>query len=156
MECRRLTGRPQNSEKPTGSRSDRTSMNFQQVLLTLRSRWRLVASIFFLILVPVVALNLVLPKRYTAAASIIVDLRPDPVAGQGQVNPAAVLPQYMATQIDVVSSPRVARRVVKLLKLDEDHALVRSWQTAAKGRGDVVDFIAAQLKRKLAVQPAGE
>ena len=129
-------------------------MNLQQVLLTLRSRWLLVTSIFVLILVPVVAVNLLLPKLYTAAASVIVDLRPDPVAGQ--VNPAQVLPQYMATQIDVVTSPRVARRVVKLLKLDEDPGLLRSWQVAAKGRGDVIDFIGGLLKRKLAVRPAGE
>lgn len=107
-----------------------------------------------LILAPVVTVNLLLPKRYTASASVVVDLRPDPVAGQ--VNPVQALPQYMATQVDIVASPRVARRVVKLLNLDQESRFQRAWQKAAHGRGDIDDFIAGALKRKLAVQPSGE
>jgi chain length determinant protein EpsF len=129
-------------------------MSLQQILLILRSRWRLAAGIFAGIFIPILIVNLILPKQYMASASVVVDLRPDPVAGQ--VSAAQALPQYMATQVDIVGSPRVARRVVKLLQLDQSPDYQQRWQKAAQGRGDLIDWIATGLKRKLAVQPSGE
>jgi chain length determinant protein EpsF len=129
-------------------------MSLQQILLVLRSRWRLAAGIFAGIVIPVLIVNLILPKQYMASSSVVVDLKPDPVAGQ--VNPAQALPQYMATQVDIVGSPRVARRVVKLLQLDQSPDYQRAWQQAGHGRGDLTDWIATLLKRKLAVSPTGE
>jgi chain length determinant protein EpsF len=129
-------------------------MSLHQILSILRSRWRIAASVFGGIIIPVLLVNLILPKQYVATASVVADIKPDPVAGVAF--PAQALPQYMATQVDIVSSPRVARRVVKIERLDQLAEFQRRWQQAAQGRGDLTDWIAGVLKRKLTVQPFGD
>jgi chain length determinant protein EpsF len=129
------------------------SMTPQQLFLILRARWRLAASIWGAIVLTVLGINLLLPKQYVANASVLVDVKPDPVAptvGAGEAPEA-----YMATQVDIITSPRVARRVVKQLHLDQDPAFRQRWQEATDGRGHFDGWITGLLKRALAVSPSG-
>src|ERR1017187_10567867 len=57
------------------------SMSLYQILSILRSRWRIAASVFGGIIIPVLLVNLILPKQYVATASVVADIKPDPVAG---------------------------------------------------------------------------
>ena len=73
-------------------------MTLTQVLLILRARMWSALVVFLLVVLATLAVSLVLPKKYTATASIVVDVRsPDPILG-------AILPLigsgYMTTQID--------------------------------------------------------
>lgn len=130
-------------------------MNIQQFFLILRARW-LVALLVLLATVAITVLSsLWMARQYTASAALILDVKsPDPVSGlilQGMVAPG-----YMATQIDIINSDRVAKAVVKLLRLDEGEAVRQQWLSSTQGKGQLSDWLASLLQHKLDVKPARE
>jgi chain length determinant protein EpsF len=65
-------------------------------------------------------------------------------------------PGYMATQIDIINSDRVAKAVVKMLKMDQSPVIQAQWQEDTQGRGELVDWLANLLQRQLDVKPSRE
>jgi len=130
-------------------------MTLQQFLLILRARW-LVALLTLLVTVLVtVGVSTVIPKQYTANAAMVLDVRsPDPVTGQ--MLPGMIAPGYMATQIDIITSDRVAQRVVQLLRMEESAAIRQQWQGETQGKGQLRVWLAQLLKKNLEVRPARE
>jgi len=130
-------------------------MTLQQLLLILRSRSKVVLATAVLTVVAALAVSLVLPKQYTAGTAVVIDVKsPDPIAGL--VLPALISPGYMATQVDIINSDRVARRVVERLHLDSDPKLIDKWRDATDGQGDLVVWLAASLQKNLDVKPSRE
>src|SRR6266850_1481588 len=130
-------------------------MSLQQFLMILRGRLMLVASILIGTVAVIVAASLVLPKKYTATAAVVVDVKsPDPITGT--MLHAMVMPGYMATQRDIITSDRVAQKVVKLLKLDEVPSKKEQWLQSTQGRGSLVAWLADGLQKKLDVRPSRE
>lgn len=128
-------------------------MTLQQFLLILRARARIAFYVFFGTVFVVVVGSLLWPKSYTASTAIVLDVKsPDPVAGV--LLPGLMSPGYMATQVDIINSDRVARRVVRLLRLHESPVIKEQWQEATEGRGDMVAWLALLLQRKVDVKPA--
>jgi chain length determinant protein EpsF len=131
-------------------------MSLNQILVILRARWRVVFGVFGAVLLFVIALSLVWPRQYTASSSLVVDAKSDPIAGGAGVGGVSeqLLASYVNTQSDVIASRRVGQRVVKMLKLDADPALVQSWRSATKGVGDFNTWLADYLvNKKLTVAP---
>jgi succinoglycan biosynthesis transport protein ExoP len=79
---------------------------------------------------------------------------PDPVSGT--ILHAMVMPGYMATQRDIISSDRVAQTAVRLLKLDERPGTKEQWLESTHGKGSLVAWLADGLQRKLTVKPSRE
>jgi len=133
-------------------------MTLHQFLLILRARYRVALMIILLAILAALAVSLVLPKKYTAQTAVLVDVRsPDPVAGVGSAPmQGLVAPSYMATQVDIIGGDRVAQRVVKMLKLDEDPRTKERWLEATEGRGTLEGWIADSLQKRLDVRPARE
>ncbi len=129
-------------------------MTFSRFILVLRARWRTAARIFGVIVGLSMLVTLILPRQYTAIASVVIDTKPDPVAGTA--TPAPVAESYLATQLDVAGSEEVARRVVTSLKLDQDPENRRKWQKATDGEADLVAWIARKLLKKTSVAPSKE
>ncbi len=130
-------------------------MTIKQLLLILRSRYKVAVFILLVVVTATLLVNLLLPKQYTANTAIVVDVKsPDPLAGM--VLPGLVAPGYMATQIDIINSDRVAQRVVKLLRMDESPAIREQWMEASRGEGDLTVWLANLLKQKLDVKPSRE
>ena len=130
-------------------------MTIHQFLLILRARYRVVLLILVAALVAALAVTLVLPKKYIAQTAVLIDVRsPDPVAGTA--TPGLVTGSYMATQVDIIGGDRVAQRVVKLLKLDEDPASQSRWRAATAGQGSLDAWLADSLRKNLDVRPARE
>lgn len=130
-------------------------MTLQQFLLILRARYKAALITLLLTVIATVAISLVLPKQYTANSAVVVDVKsPDPVSGM--MLAGMIAPGYMATQIDIVNSDRVAQRVVKLLKMDESAAIRQQWQDETEGKGQLVVWLANLLQKKLDVKPARE
>ena len=121
-------------------------MTLQQFLLILRARW-LVALLTLLVTVVVtVVVSLIIPKEYTASAAVVVDVKsPDPVSGM--VLQGMMAPGYMATQIDIINSERVAQRVVKLLRMEESAAIRAQWQQETDGKGQLATWLADLLQK---------
>jgi len=128
-------------------------MTLQQFLLILRARYRVALLALVVTVVTTLLVSLLLPKQYTASAAVVIDVKsPDQVSGlmlQGLMAPG-----YMATQIDIINSDRVAKSVVKLLKMDESAVIRQQWQDETKGKGELVDWLAALLQKKLDVKPS--
>jgi polysaccharide biosynthesis transport protein len=133
-------------------------MTLHQFLLILRARYKVAVLIILLAISAALAVSLVLPKKYTAQTAVLVDVRsPDPVAGAGSAPiQGLVAPSYMATQVDIIGGDRVAQRVVKMLKLDEDPRTKERWLEATEGRGTLEGWIADSLQKRLDVRPARE
>lgn len=130
-------------------------MTFTQFLSVLRARWFSAAVVFVLTVATAVAVSLVLPKQYSAVSAVVVDVRsPDPI--QGLVLNSTMTPSYIATQVDIIQSDRVAQRVARDLKLMQDPTLRQQWQAEAESRGDLTVWIAEQLQKKLDVRPSRE
>jgi chain length determinant protein EpsF len=131
-------------------------MSFNQFLVILRARWRIAAGIFLAVVLLVAFASFVWPKQYTAIASIVVDTKSDPVAG-GNAGGAGMggqpLATYVNTQADIIASERVAQRVVKTLRLDQQPEARKLW---AKGTNDDISVTIAHflLEKKLLVAPA--
>lgn len=128
-------------------------MNLGQFFLVLRARW-LTALVVLLASVALAGgISLLLPKKYTATATVIVDFKaPDPVTGAL----LPMLPGYLATQVDVIESHRVAVKAIKSLKLDENAALKQQFMEATNGRGNVADWAADLVANGLSVKPSKE
>jgi chain length determinant protein EpsF len=130
-------------------------MNLNQFFAILRARWWVAAVVLGLTVLTTLAVSLLLPKRYTATATLVVDVKsPDPIAGV--MFPAMVLPSYMATQVDIIESDRVAQRVVKNLKLAENPRVRQQWLEDTGGTGSIEGWLATNFKLQLKVKPSKE
>lgn len=129
-------------------------MTFSQFLAILRARKWAAIIVFAISVVTAVVLSLVLPAQYTGTASVVVDVKPDPISAM--VMPTIASPTFMATQVDILQSDRVALRVIKDLKLNENAAIRQQWQEEAGGKGSLEQWLIDQLQRKLDVKPSRE
>lgn len=130
-------------------------MSFSQLLAILKARWMVVTGIVALAFGAALVLSLVLPKRYTSSASVVIDVKsPDPVVGM--VLPGMMTPSYLATQVDLLESERVALRVIKALKLGENAGLREDWQRETEGRGSFESWVAELLGKNLKIEPSRE
>ncbi len=124
-------------------------MNLSHFLAVLRARW-LAAAIVFAVVVTAAVLYLVLATRvYTATATLLIDVKPDPVSSMlyGGTNPAQI-----NTQLDIIHSDRVAQRVVQNLKLADLADMRAAWASAKSGltiQEWLSDFIEGGLDPKV-------
>lgn len=130
-------------------------MTVQQFLLILRARYKLAIAILLATVTVTLVVSLLLPKQYTATSAVVIDVKSlDPVAGV--VLPGLAAPGYMATQVDIINSDRVAQRVVKLLRMDENLVIREQWMEATDGKGDKMVWLAGLLKGKLTAKHSRE
>ena len=130
-------------------------MTPQQFLLILKARAWIIIITLLLTVAVTAGVSLVIPKQYTSTAAVVVDVKsPDPV--MGMVLPAMMAPGYMATQVDIINSDRVAQRVVKSLRLDESPVIKEQWREATEGKGKLDVWLADLLQNNLDVKPSRE
>jgi chain length determinant protein EpsF len=131
-----------------------TFLTLEKYLLIIRARLAITISVLGATILIALAISYTLPTLYTASATVVVDAKPDPVGGL--LYTEQLLSSYIATQVDIISSERVAERVVKMLKLDEVPAFRQQWQRTTEGRGDFVTWLARSLEKRLTVTPSRE
>ena len=129
-------------------------MTFGQFLSILRARWWVVALVLGLTVATTLVVSLLLPRQYTATASVVVDFKPDPVSAFAFGGGAS--PAYMATQVDIVRSERVAQRVVRNLKLNENPQVRQEWLDETGGEGSIEVWLAGVFQRQMDVAPSRE
>lgn len=130
-------------------------MTLQQFLLILRARFKIAILILFATVLATLVVSLILPKEYSATTDVVIDVKsPDPIAGM--VLPGLISPGYMATQVDIINSERVAQRVVKQLHMDESPAIKEQWLQETNGNGNMVAWLSGLLQKKLDVKPSRE
>jgi chain length determinant protein EpsF len=130
-------------------------MNAHQFLLILRARKRLILAILLATVLLTVGWSLVQSKTYKATASVLLNYKGvDPLTGL--TLPGQLMPGYMATQIDIIGSKNVALRVVDALRLATSPAVIQQFNDATEGRGNVRDWLADLLLKKLDIVPSRE
>lgn len=126
-------------------------MNPLQFLFVLRAHYKVALAVFLLTIATGLAITLMLPKRYVASASLVFDVKSvDPVAG-------VTLPinlGYMATQVDILKSDRVGRRVVNFLRLDQNPEVRKQWKEATGGKTKLDLWLADLLSNGLQATPS--
>ncbi|MES2664150.1 MAG: chain length determinant protein EpsF [Pseudomonadota bacterium] len=128
-------------------------MTLQQLFQILKARWLVILGVLTLVMVTTLVVSLFLPKEYSAQTSVVIDTKtPDPILGV--ILPGNMTLNYMVTQMDVIQSTRVAKKVVELLRLDEAEATRQQWQEVTEGKGDIKVWLAELLKTNLTVQPS--
>jgi polysaccharide biosynthesis transport protein len=129
-----------------------TLQQFLQILLA--RRWVALGTLLATVAVTVVV-SLLLPPTYRAETAVVIDVKsPDPIAGM--VLPALAMPGYMATQVDIINSDRVARKVVRTLGMDKNPTVIEDWREATEGKGNIEAWLAELLQKKLDVKPSRE
>ena len=127
-------------------------MTLKQYLRILWARKWLIVAVFLLVSAAGIAATLLLPKQYTAETSLIVEVRVDPALGA--LAPALAAPGFMATQVEVLKSERVASRVVKMLGVERSATAVQQWRDATDAKIPLDRYFAALLQKGLAVDPS--
>lgn len=128
-------------------------MNLSKFLSILRARWPGALLIFALTVGTAIGVSLLMEKRYTATATLVVEQpRPDLLAAAMYAgNPS---PAFMATQADVLKSERISQHVVRKLGLANDQAVRQKWMEATEGQGSFEVWLAEGIQERLEVNPS--
>ncbi len=127
-------------------------MSIKQFLRIIWARKWLVLAMLVLVSAIGTTVTLLMPKQYTAEASLVVDVRNDPV--MGVLAPGLASPAYMATQVEILKSDRVASRVVKMLGVERSPAAVQQWRESTDAKIPLERYFANLLQRGLAIEPS--
>lgn len=129
-------------------------MTPSKLFAILRARWPMALLIVLITTVTAGVVSLLLPKKYVATASVVVDAKPDPISAL--IYPAMTSPSYMNTQVDIITSDRVALRVIRDLKLSEVPLLRQQWQEQTNGEGTIEHWLTDLVQQSMDVKPSKE
>ncbi|HEY4067079.1 MAG TPA: Wzz/FepE/Etk N-terminal domain-containing protein [Burkholderiaceae bacterium] len=128
-------------------------MPLSQLFAIFRARWKLALAVFVFVIAAAAVISVLTPRRYVATASVVIDVKADPIAGLGLQGMTAA--NYMATQTDVLNSARVAEEVVKNLSPEDSATLHKAWQLA-KDKGSFEEWAVTFIRKGLIVLPSRE
>jgi polysaccharide biosynthesis transport protein len=129
-------------------------MNPSLFFLILRARFGLFALALGITLATALAASLLLPKTYRATASLLVE-QPDPQSfsdGPSRYSSAAERTGYLQTQVEILHSPIVARRVVQDLRLADRPELRKAFEADAGSGEPIEDWLAELVASSLDVE----
>jgi succinoglycan biosynthesis transport protein ExoP len=130
-------------------------MNFYQLLTILRARYKIILLTLLVTVAGTVAFTLILPKTYKASTTLLLNYKgTDPVSGR--ILPAQLVAGYMATQVDIVTSRRVALKAVDNLGLANNPAYQQRFAAMSHGRGSIREWLADSLQKMVEVAPSRE
>jgi chain length determinant protein EpsF len=127
-------------------------MSIKQLWRIVWARKWLVLGLMALVACAGSVFTLLQPKLYSAESAMVVEMRIDPVLGA--IAPSLAAPSYMATQIDILKSERVASRVVKILGVERSPSAVAQWRENTKAKIPLERYFAGLLERGLSVEPS--
>lgn len=127
-------------------------MDINQFLLALRARRKAFVMALLATIITAIAVALVLPKKYVAQTILLVDARDEqaitPARGVVSLPTRAA---YIATQLELIQSARVATQVARDLKLAQNPETREAFEKDTGGVGPIDAWIGAQLLQKLKV-----
>ena len=124
-------------------------MSLHQFLLALRARAKTFALVLAATVLATALVSMVLPKTYVASTAILVDKRDEQSLTSGSSRPLREQTGYVQTQVDILTSKKVARKVASDLGLTKDEKMQRRFQSETDGVGTIDDWIGDQLLKRL-------
>lgn len=129
-------------------------MNLYLFLSALRARIGTFFAVLIIVVASALVVSLLLPKVYTATSSLVVDFRSEQSLNEA-LNPMLTSTRdnigYMQTQMDIITSEKVARKVVQNLKLAEDPEIRAEFEEKHTGTGTIEDWLIGDLLEWLTV-----
>ncbi|HKY02817.1 MAG TPA: chain length determinant protein EpsF [Burkholderiales bacterium] len=128
-------------------------MSFAPLLAILQARLRLMLLVLGVTVGSAVVVSLLMSPAYIATATVVVDAKSrDPVNGASL--PQQLMETYVATQVDIITSPHVAAKVVDGLKLGQSEKIKETFLEETGGKGEIRDWLGQRLLEKLEVEPS--
>jgi len=128
-------------------------MSIAQYLRIIWARkWLVLALLVITVITGTLVTFFVLSKQFTAEASMVVEVRNDPI--MGALAPGLASPAYLATQVEILKSDRVAGRVVKMLGVERSPEAVRQWRESTDAKIPLDRYFANLLQKGLSVEPS--
>ena len=125
-------------------------MDLNQFILALRARRKAFMIAFAATVVTAIAVALILPKKYVATATLLVETRDEQTMSPVRMT-ARERAGYIQTQVDLVKSNRVATQVARDLKLAQRPGVREAWEKDTGGAGLIEEWIAAELLKNIVV-----
>jgi uncharacterized protein involved in exopolysaccharide biosynthesis len=113
-------------------------LSIAQYAAILLAYWKLITLLTLLLIVFFATIIKLLPKTYTATTALIIssDLK-DPLAGRDF--PVELINSYVATQIELMTSPIVLTPVIERLHLMEDKSFTGGFKGSQEALRDLVE-----------------
>lgn len=122
-------------------------LSLVQILSILRAYRRMIVLIMIAVLAGTYLLLTLLPKTYTANATLMVNYEVnDP--SNGKELPIGLLAGYISTQIELMQNPEILLAVVDKLKLTQHKDYIKGYQS---GRGSLREWAAKQISKNLVI-----
>src|SRR5436305_7195323 len=125
-------------------------MDLSQYILALKARRKAFVTVLAVTVFTAIVVALVIPKRYDATATILIDARDEQTLAPAHMSPRERA-GYIFTQMELIASGKVANKVVRDLKLASQPGVREDWERDTGGVGTVEDWLAASLIEKLKV-----
>lgn len=125
-------------------------MSFLQFIRIARARIWVVLLALIVTTASAAAISIVMPKKYTATSSLFIDLR-DTDRVKGNDLPGQFVQAYIATQLDIIKSRKVAQKVVSSLNLVDRPEVREAFIESTGGRGSIQDWLGAAIMKALDV-----
>jgi succinoglycan biosynthesis transport protein ExoP len=127
-------------------------MNLNLFFSALRARFGVFALVLLTTVLAATVVSLLLPKTYRSTASLLVDAHKDEQSLSTVLLPQRERINYIQTQMDIITSKRVAREVVQDLKLAQSATSRAAFEEDTGGEGSIEDWLAENLLRQLKVE----
>lgn len=125
-------------------------MNPHLLLSAIRARFRILLFVIGTTVLATALVSLVMPKTYIAKAAVLVDSKDEQVmrnaTAEGSLRERIA---YLQTQVDIINSQNVARKVVDSLDLASRPESREAFAKATDGEGSIEDWLAMSLLRDL-------
>lgn len=129
-------------------------MSIQQFLLALRARFGVFCLALAATVLAAAVVSLLLPKSYKATVSLLVDAKDE--QSLSNVLRPLIAPQerlsYVQTQMDIITSKKVAGKVVQGLKLAESPSTRAAFEKEQGGKGSIEEWLVESLLKRLKVE----
>jgi protein tyrosine kinase modulator len=125
-------------------------MDLNQYLLALKARRKAFVTVLAVTVFAAIVVALVIPKRYDATATILIDARDEQTMAPAHMSPRERA-GYIFTQMELITSGKVAHKVVRDLKLAQQPGMREDWEKDTGGVGSIEEWIATGLLEKLKV-----
>ena len=136
-------------------RTTRAHLSIDQYAAALKARWRLGLFTMLSIVLAVVIVTLAMPARYTATASVLVDMKSADLIGGAHIE-GQMLSAHMANEANVIQSERVMLQALKNLGLLDEPQYRARWMAETAGVGDFAPWLASRMGADLEIRPARE
>ena len=127
-------------------------MNFKLLFDIVRARFLLILGTLVIAVVIAGVLTAMEPKRFEAATFLVLNFQADGPFDSAAI-PAQLSSSYLATQLDIIRSQKVALKVVEMRDLAKNPGWVGAYKKSGEKAIPIENWIAMQISANLDVEP---